>query len=58
MGRPPKYPIEFRREAVSLALSSLRSALFDYIEAFYNPQRIQRRLGHRSPAGYEEQSVA
>jgi transposase InsO family protein len=37
---------------------SLRTALFDYIEAFYNPQRIQRRLGHRSPADYEKSSVA
>jgi transposase InsO family protein len=31
----------------------LRSALFDYIEGFYNPSRIQRRLGYRSPADYE-----
>jgi len=31
----------------------LRSALFDYIEDFYNPERIQRRLGHRSPIDFE-----
>jgi transposase InsO family protein len=31
----------------------LRSALFDYIEDFYNPQRIQQRLGHRSPIEFE-----
>jgi putative transposase len=36
----------------------LRSAVFDYIEGFYNPNRIQRRLGHQSPAGYEEHSAA
>lgn len=38
--------------------ASLRTALFDHIEAFYNPERIQRRLGHRSPVDYEEPSVA
>lgn len=31
----------------------LRTALFDYIEDFYNPERIQRRLGHRSPIDFE-----
>lgn len=36
----------------------LRSALFDYVEGFYNPSRIQRRLGYRSPAEFEETSVA
>src|ERR687897_1839269 len=29
--------------------TALRSALFDYIEGFYNPERIQHRLGQRSP---------
>jgi putative transposase len=38
--------------------AALRSALFDYIEGFYNPQRIQRRLGHQSPADYEQHSAA
>ena len=28
--------------------------VFDYIETFYNPQRIQRRLGHNSPTNYEK----
>ena len=36
----------------------LRSAIFDYIEGFYNPERTQRRLGYRSPADYEAMSVA
>jgi len=31
----------------------LRGALFDYIEDFYNPQRIQQRLGHQSPIDFE-----
>lgn len=33
--------------------AELRTALFDYIEAFYNPERIQQRLGHHSTATYE-----
>jgi putative transposase len=36
----------------------LRSALFDYIEGFYNPERIQQRLGHRSPINFEQDSAA
>jgi transposase InsO family protein len=36
----------------------LRSAIFDYIEGFYNPQRIQKRLGYRSPADFESTAVA
>jgi putative transposase len=32
----------------------LRTALFEFIEDFYNPQRIQQRLGHRSPIEFEE----
>jgi putative transposase len=35
----------------------LRSAIFDYVEGFYNPTRTQRRLGYRSPAEYEAFSV-
>jgi putative transposase len=38
--------------------AALRSALFDYIEGFYNPHRIQHRLGHRSPVTYGQDSVA
>jgi putative transposase len=38
--------------------AELRSALFDYIEGFYNPNRIQRRLGHQSPADYEHHAAA
>jgi transposase InsO family protein len=36
----------------------LRSAVFDYIEGFYNPERIQKRLGYRSPADFESAAVA
>lgn len=36
----------------------LRCAIFDYVECFYNPERIQERLGYRSPADFEELSVA
>jgi transposase InsO family protein len=33
-----------------LTPAELRSALFDYIEAFYNRARHQAGLDHRSPA--------
>jgi len=36
----------------------LRSAIFDYVEGFYNPQRTQKRLGYRSPAEFQAASVA
>src|SRR5664280_70261 len=36
----------------------LRSAIFDYIEGFYNPQRTQKRLGYCSPAEFEKAAVA
>ena len=36
----------------------LRSAIFDYVEGFYNPERMQKRLGYRSPAEFETASVA
>jgi transposase InsO family protein len=37
--------------------TALRSALFDYIEGLYNPERIQHRLGQRSPTNYEQDSA-
>jgi putative transposase len=33
--------------------AALRSAVFDYIEGFYNPDRIQERLRYRSPIDFE-----
>jgi putative transposase len=36
---------------------SLRAALFDYIETFYNTQRSQRRLGYQSPVTYERMAL-
>jgi hypothetical protein len=33
--------------------SSLRSAIFEYIEGFYNPTRLHSTLGMRSPVEYE-----
>ena len=34
--------------------AQLRSALFDYIEGFYNPHRIQERLRYLSPINFEQ----
>ncbi len=36
----------------------LRSAIFDNVEGFYNPQRTEKRLGYRSPAEFEAASGA
>ena len=36
----------------------LRSAIFDYIEGFYNTSRIKARLGYRSPAQFEQEAIA
>ena len=33
-----------------------RSAVFDYIETFYNPKRLHSSLGYRSPVDYEQNS--
>lgn len=35
-----------------------RSAIFDYIEVFYNRQRLHQTLGYISPVRYEQQHVA
>jgi transposase InsO family protein len=37
---------------------ALQAAIFDYIETFYNPQRIQQRLGYQSPLEFEKGNVA
>jgi putative transposase len=34
--------------------TELRTAVFDHIEAFYNPERIPRRLGHHNPRRLQE----
>jgi transposase InsO family protein len=33
--------------------AALRAALFDYIEVFYNRERHQTRLGHKTPVEHE-----
>ena len=38
--------------------AALRTALFDYIEGFYNSERIQQRLHNRSPIDFESHAVA
>lgn len=38
--------------------SSVRPDLFDYIEVFYNRQRLHSALGYKSPAAYEREHQA
>ena len=33
-------------------------ALFEYLDGFYNPRRIQKRLGYLSPIKYQEKHYA
>jgi transposase InsO family protein len=56
-GGPDKLRCTHRRRTWATR-DQLRCALFDYVECFYNPVRIQERLGYRSPADSEQVSVA
>ena len=38
--------------------SAVRPDLFDYIEVFYNRQRLHSALGYKSPAAYEQEHQA
>jgi transposase InsO family protein len=38
--------------------SEANLALFEYLDGFYNPRRIQKRLGYLSPIEYEEKHYA
>ena len=38
--------------------TQLRSAIFEYIEGFYNPTRLHSTLGMRSPAEFEADHAA
>jgi putative transposase len=35
----------------------VRSAIFEFVEVFYNRQRIHSALGYRSPADYERSTI-
>jgi len=59
MGRPSKYPPEFRREAVELARASdrpraevARSLGLSDSTVFYNRERHQTGLGHQTPVEF------
>ena len=46
-----KLELVYRREFEDA--SQLRQPLFDYIEVFYNRQRLHSALGYQTPAGFE-----
>jgi transposase InsO family protein len=47
----------FKKELIHLhawaGMKSMRRAVFEYIEAYYNRKRIQKNLGYLSPSEYE-----
>jgi len=38
-------------------IKDLRNDLFDYIEVFYNRERLHSTLGHMSPSDYERTAL-
>ncbi len=34
-----------------------KTAIFDYLETFYNTRRLHSALGYRSPADFEEDRI-
>lgn len=46
-----KYEVVYHRRFATRA--EARSAIFDYIETFYNRQRLHSSLGYQSPADFE-----
>ncbi len=53
-GKKP-YTVEFRASAVKLALKKDQTiaTTFEYIEVFYNRQRLHSANGYLSPVDYE-----
>jgi transposase InsO family protein len=39
------------------SLNAVRSAVFHFVEVYYNRRRIQKRLGYQTPAEYEAQTA-
>lgn len=49
--------VELTREMKFKTRENARSAIFEYIEAFYNRRRLHSTLGYRSPVEYEKQTL-
>ena len=48
-----KLELIYRREREFASLAEARTALFDYIEVFYNRQRLHSALGFQTPTAFE-----
>ena len=55
---PPGRKSECIRGRVFATRAEANLTLFEYIDGFYNPRRIQKRLGYLSPIEYEEKHYA
>ena len=56
-GRPHVAPVWFILDGPDLVFMTAADSLKGR-PGFYNPQRIQKRLGYRSPADFESAAVA
>ena len=55
---PPGRKTECIRGRVFATRAEANLALFEYIDGFYNPRRIPKRLGSLSPIASEEEHYA
>jgi transposase InsO family protein len=44
-------------QVVLLERQAAKSAIFEYLETFYNTRRLHSALGYRSPADFEEDRI-
>lgn len=49
----PKLELIYPQEQELVSRKAAQRALFEYIEVFYNRQRLHSALGYQSPAAFE-----
>ncbi len=57
----PKFRLDLKAELVSRlkfpTRQAAKTAIFDYLETFYNSRQLHSALGYRSPANFEEDRI-